>query len=139
MIIWSIIYLIIDVIFIGIAAAAASRNYVWTQDGVTIQSGSVVPIATFVIYGVAIAVRILTLVGAGLYNKWMVGIGAVWEIIAAILLIVVALAKPATIHYSNGSTIGTYTTSPAVSIVFTLIYTGLIFYVSFYLFVFEYN
>ena len=135
MIILSIIYLILEVIAIGILAAAASKNYVWTQDGVTIQSGSVVPVATFVIYGVAIAVRILTLVGAGLYNKWMVGIGAVWDIIAAILTIVVEVSKPATFYYSNGSTTGTYTTSPVGTIVLTLIFTGLIFYVSCYIIV----
>ena len=133
MIIYSIIYLILDLIWLGIAVAA-SRNYVWTSDGVTIQSGSAVSTAAFVIYGVAIAVRILTLIGAGIYNKWMVGLGAVWEIIAVILTIVVAVTKPATVYWSNGSSSGTYTTvSPAASIFVTLIFSGLLFYVSCYI------
>ena len=134
--IYSIIYLILDLIWLGLAVAI-SRNYLWTSDGVTIQSGIPVSTAAFAIYSVTIAVRIVTLVGAGIYNKWMVGLGAVWEIIAVILAIVVAVSKPATVHWSNGYSSGTYTTvSPALSIVFTLIFSGLLFYVSVW---FEYN
>ena len=136
--IWSIIYLILDLIWLGIAVAI-SRNYVWTSDGVTIQSGSAVSTAAFAIYGVSIAVRILTLVGAGIYNKWMVGLGALWEIIAVILAIVLSVTKPATVYWSNGYSSGTYTTSPALTIIFTLIFSGLLFYVSSYIVWFEYN
>jgi hypothetical protein len=108
--IWSIIYIILDVIWIG-GLTAARRNYVWTSDGDTVLRVSApVPTGWFVIFGVAIAVRILTLVGAGLYNKWMVGIGAVWDIIAVILSFIIV--------------------PHAAVIVSALIFGGLIFYVS---------
>jgi hypothetical protein len=108
--IWSIIYIILDVIWIG-GLTAARRNYVWTSDGDTVLRVSApVPTGWFVISGVAIAVRILTLVGAGLYNKWMVGIGAVWDIIAVILSFIIV--------------------PHAAVIVSALIFGGLIFYVS---------
>jgi hypothetical protein len=123
--IYSIIYLILAVIAIAVYAAMA-RGYVWTLDGVTVQSG--VPTLTFVILGVSIAVLILTLVGAAIYNKWMVGIGAVWEIIFVILSIVQALTGPSTFISSDGST--TITVSPGASIISALIFSGLIFYVS---------
>ena len=124
--IFSIIYLILDVIVIGILAAMARGNYVWTSDGVTVHS--VVPTALLAIFCVCIAVRIPPLFGAGLCNKWMVGLGALWEIIFVILTIVQALTGPSTIYSSDGSV--TVHASPGAVIVPSLIFSGLIFYVS---------
>lgn len=133
MIIYSIIYLILDLIGLGLAVVVHLNN-VWTSDGVTIQSGSAASTAWLAIYGVSIAVRILTLVGAGIYNKWMVGIAALWEIIYVILLIVVGGTKPVAFAWSDGSSFTpVYTYNPAATIILTIILSGLIFYVSCYI------
>ena len=131
MIVYSIIYLILEVIAIALLAAEYRNYNVWTPDG-TIQSA--IPTTWFAVFGVSIAVRILTLIGAGIYSKWMVGIAALWEIIYVVLSIVWAITKPTYVYYSTASSSGTYYVSPAASIVFTLIFSGLLFYVSCILF-----
>ena len=131
--IYSIIYLILDVIGIGILFAAADRNYTVRVDGVVMSTSDLnaYSTATFAIVGVVIAVRILTILGAGLYNKWVVGFGALWEIVTVILSFVALAAKPATtVSWSDGSVRYTYTTNPVAVVILTLIFSGLIFYVS---------
>ena len=68
-----------------------------------------------------------------MFNKWMVGLGATWEIIYVIFSIVVAVRNSVngTIYWSycnNGCTY--YSTPTWLSIVWTLVWSGLILYVS---------
>jgi hypothetical protein len=75
---------------------------------------------------VGIVIRIITICGASFYNKWMVGIGAVWTVIFIILNIVSDLMVSLTYNI-NGTT---YYSSPVMTIILTLIWGGLILYVS---------
>ena len=84
---------------------------------------------------VSIIIRFLTILGAKMYNKWIVGIGAIWEIIHAILWIVLS------INISVGGTIvwswfDDYSSPTWLSIVWTLVWSALLFYVSYFFFLF---
>jgi len=118
-----LIYSIIFVIF-NIIALILSVNYYCT-DYQSITS------AVIAILVVGIIIRFITIGGACMYNKWMVGLGATWEVINVILSIVYAVRSSVngTIFWSycnNGCTY--YSTPTWLSIVWTLFWSGLILY-----------
>ena len=115
--VYSIIYVIFNIIALIVGAAYQS-----------------ITSALIAILIVSIIIRFITITGACMYNKWMVGLGATWEIINVILSIVVAARNSVngTIYWSycNGNGCTYYNTPTWVSIVWALVWSGLILYVS---------
>ena len=116
-----LIYSIIFVIFEIIALIA----------GAAYQSITSALIAILV---VSIVIRFISIAGACMFNKWMVGLGATWEIIYVILSIVIYVRNSVngTIFWSycNGNGCTYYSTPTWLSIIWTLVWSGLILYVS---------
>lgn len=114
--VYSVIFVIFNIIAFIVGASYHSIN------------GAVIGILS-----VSIIIRFITITGACMFNKWMVGLGATWEIIYVIFSIVVAVRNSVngTIYWSycnNGCTY--YSTPTWLSIVWTLVWSGLILYVS---------
>ena len=117
MLIYSIIFVIFEII--GLIGGAAYQS---------------INSALIAILAVSIVIRFITIAGACIYNKWMVGLGATWEIVYVILSIVVAVRNSVngTIFWSycNGNGCSYYSSPTWVTIVWALFWSGLIFYVS---------
>jgi len=115
--IYSIIFVIFEII--GLIAGAAYQS---------------ITSALIAILVVSIIIRFITIGGACMYNKWMVGLGATWEIVYVILSIVVAVRNSVngTINWSycNNGGCTYYNTPTWLSIIWALVWSGLILYVS---------
>lgn len=129
-IIYCILYVIFDVIAIALVVMNTNANTYYK--------------ASLAILGVSLVMRIISSFGALFYNKWMVGIGAIWTVISAILRIVMAFIRPTYsvthINSINGSSVITHYSlelwqaSPIFTTIWTLVWGALLFYVSCYCF-----
>ena len=112
--IYSIIFVIFEII--GLIAGAAYQS---------------ITSAVVAILIVGIIIRFITIGGACMFSKWMVGLGATWEIIYVILSIVYAVRSSVNGTVCNGIMGCTYYSTPTwLSIVWALFWSGLILYVS---------
>ncbi|KAL7534880.1 hypothetical protein ACHAWF_004980, partial [Thalassiosira exigua] len=130
-----LIYNIFDIIFVvlGIAViVVANGNPDWHAQ--TANQGidwNTYYQTSLIVLCVALFIRTATILGACLFNWCLVGLGALWTIVAMVLGIVSAVMVISEVQVNSVNTQVYYSSNPAGSIVVAIIWNGLVLYVRF--------